>query len=329
VREREIKTYHKFLKIYKKDDWPRYAMLRNYELVLYNARRYNQSIAAAKLLLRNQFCTKELEKDVALESHQICYIKTANRMFSAIHKAKRELEPMTDEIFTKAVSSFRFKGQRQLHWSSKFQFPLFCAPGLTAQPWWGLRELPGAGSLLKGFKQIRKEGLKLLRRGLIRPRTSDSGLTEKGEWQDFLLGHGELQHLDDHACQQTPETCKFIRSDATLRRGSLLGQVAFLALAPGTYLGRHAGRRNDRINLHLGLKVPHGGLENIGIRVGDERAEQATRQWSEGEVLAFDDSFVHEAWNYAKSTRLVFQIFHPHPDGVGYRAAESLRRAEL
>ena len=47
---------------------------------------------------------------------------------------------------------------------------------------------------------------------------------------------------------------------------------------------------------------------NCGLRVGSE-----TRSWKESELLIFDDSFEHEAWNRSDSNRivLIFEIWRP------------------
>jgi aspartyl/asparaginyl beta-hydroxylase (cupin superfamily) len=54
----------------------------------------------------------------------------------------------------------------------------------------------------------------------------------------------------------------------------------------------------------LPLVVPPG----CGIRVGDE-----TREWREGELLIFDDSVEHEAWNRGEGVRtvLLFEVWRP------------------
>ena len=61
---------------------------------------------------------------------------------------------------------------------------------------------------------------------------------------------------------------------------------------------------NFRLTVNLGLIIPDG----CGIRVGEE-----TRHWEAGKVLAFDDSFEHEAWNRGDRGRLVliFEAWHP------------------
>jgi aspartate beta-hydroxylase len=63
----------------------------------------------------------------------------------------------------------------------------------------------------------------------------------------------------------------------------------------------------------MGLRVPEGS----GIRVGD-----STRRWVEGEVVVFDDSFEHEAWNDGPGPRivLVLDIWHPELNTPAKRA---------
>lgn len=78
----------------------------------------------------------------------------------------------------------------------------------------------------------------------------------------------------------------------------------FSRLKPGTHIQPHHGMLNTRLICHLPLIVPEG----CALRVGAE-----TRQWREGELMIFDDSFEHEAWNRGASDRtvLLFEIWRP------------------
>ncbi len=75
-------------------------------------------------------------------------------------------------------------------------------------------------------------------------------------------------------------------------------------LRPGTHITPHHGLLNTRLICHLPLIAPDG----CGLRVGHE-----TRHWRAGEMLIFDDSFEHEAWNRGSSDRIVllFEIWRP------------------
>lgn len=81
----------------------------------------------------------------------------------------------------------------------------------------------------------------------------------------------------------------------------------FSRLTPGTHIQPHHGMLNTRLICHLPLIVPEG----CALRVGAD-----TRQWREGELLIFDDSFEHEAWNRGSSDRTVmlFEIWRPDID---------------
>ncbi|MFT5174136.1 MAG: aspartate beta-hydroxylase, partial [Gammaproteobacteria bacterium] len=81
-------------------------------------------------------------------------------------------------------------------------------------------------------------------------------------------------------------------------------EMFFSRLAPGGHIRPHVGLMMGRLTVHMGLDVPEGA----GIRVLDE-----TRGWSPGEVIAFDDSFEHEAWNHGDRARvvLIFEAWHP------------------
>ena len=76
-------------------------------------------------------------------------------------------------------------------------------------------------------------------------------------------------------------------------------------MEPGARLRLHTGPHNARLALHLGLVVPDG----TGITVAN-----VTRHWLKGRVLAFDDSFAHEAWNNGSQSRIVLYMTVWHPD---------------
>jgi aspartyl/asparaginyl beta-hydroxylase (cupin superfamily) len=78
----------------------------------------------------------------------------------------------------------------------------------------------------------------------------------------------------------------------------------FSALAPKTHIPPHNGETNARLVAHLPLIIP----DDCGIRVGFEQ-----RQWHPGEVIVFDDTLEHEAWNNSDELRvvLIFDVWNP------------------
>ena len=81
-------------------------------------------------------------------------------------------------------------------------------------------------------------------------------------------------------------------------------QGMFSRMKPGARIYPHTGGTNIFLTCHLALEVP----PNCRMRVGDD-----TREWKEGRVCVFDDSFEHECWNESKSPRkvLIWDIWHP------------------
>lgn len=78
----------------------------------------------------------------------------------------------------------------------------------------------------------------------------------------------------------------------------------FSRLTPGAHIQPHHGLLNTRLICHLPIVAPSG----CGLRVGAE-----THEWCDGELVIFDDSFEHEAWNRGTTTRtvLLFEIWKP------------------
>lgn len=104
-----------------------------------------------------------------------------------------------------------------------------------------------------------------------------------------------------------------------------LTTAGFSRLAPGTHIKPHEGWVTTVYRAHLALEVPDDGC---ALRVGDE-----TRTWREGDVLVFDDTTEHEAWNRSDQTRtvLLFDFVRPGhesstPDEVPPEVREFIQR---
>jgi len=78
----------------------------------------------------------------------------------------------------------------------------------------------------------------------------------------------------------------------------------FSLLKAGARIAPHTGMFNTRLVCHLPLIVPPG----CRFRVGNE-----VREWREGQLMIFDDTIEHEAWNDSAEDRvvLIFDIWRP------------------
>ncbi|XP_061522793.1 aspartyl/asparaginyl beta-hydroxylase isoform X3 [Phycodurus eques] len=202
-------------------------------------------------------------------------------------------------------------GHERGHFASVWQRSLYNVDGLKAQPWWtpnetGYTELVKA--LEKNWKTIRDEALAVMDRNTGQFVPEEENLREKGEWGQYTLWQQGKKSAT--SCQAAPKTCSLLERfpEAT---GCKRGQIKLSAMRPGTHVWPHTGPTNCRLRMHLGLVVPKRGCR---IRCTDQ-----TREWEEGKVLIFDDSFEHEVWQDADTLRLIFIVDVWHPQLTAYQ----------
>ncbi|XP_067305358.1 aspartyl/asparaginyl beta-hydroxylase isoform X3 [Pseudorasbora parva] len=196
-------------------------------------------------------------------------------------------------------------GHRRGHFASVWQRSLYNVPGLRAQPWWTAQET-GYTDLVKVLERnwltIRDEALSVLDGNSGHFLPEDENLREKGDWGQFTLWQQGRKVAS--ACRSVPKTCALLERypEAT---GCKRGQIKFSVMQSGTHVWPHTGPTNCRLRMHLGLIIP-----SSGCRI---RCTNHTREWEEGKVLIFDDSFEHEVWQEAESYRLIFivDVWHP------------------
>ncbi|CAJ1081521.1 aspartyl/asparaginyl beta-hydroxylase-like isoform X7 [Xyrichtys novacula] len=202
-------------------------------------------------------------------------------------------------------------GHQRGHFASVWQRSLYNVDGLKAQPWWTPKET-GYTDLVKtlerNWRTIRDEALAVMdtSTGLFLPE--EENLREKGEWGQYTLW--QQGKKSGSACQGVSKTCALLErfTEAT---GCKRGQIKFSVMQPGTHVWPHTGPTNCRLRIHLGLVIP-----KTGCRI---RCTNQTREWEEGKVLIFDDSFEHEVWQEADSFRLIFIVDVWHPELTAYQ----------
>ncbi|XP_062850101.1 aspartyl/asparaginyl beta-hydroxylase isoform X5 [Trichomycterus rosablanca] len=197
-------------------------------------------------------------------------------------------------------------GYRNGHFASVWQRSLYNVAGLKAQPWWTAKET-GYTDLVRMLERnwmtFRDEALAVMDAGSGLFVPEDENLRETGDWGQFTLW--QQGRKVGSACQSVPKTCALMerfKDSTSCKRG----QIKFSVMQPGTHVWPHTGPTNCRLRMHLGLVIPTKGCK---IRCTNE-----TREWKEGKVLIFDDSFEHEVWQEAESYRLIFIIDVWHPE---------------
>lgn len=154
--------------------------------------------------------------------------------------------------------------------------------------------------LVSNWEAIRDEGLALMENGRFVPwREPD---LYDGNWDVFGIfwAGRELER----------------RSAAPLTR-DILGawqpsalNGGFSLLRPGTEIKPHIGYTSEVIRLHLGLDIPESDANRLGIKVGEE-----ARGWANGELMLFDDTIEHSAWNRCDKARMILLVDLRRPEG--------------
>jgi hypothetical protein len=179
-------------------------------------------------------------------------------------------------------------------------------PGLSTRPFWARsqcgRLIEAITALEQGYEKIRDE---------IRALDPASGVAydhlsmrpeQAPGWKNWFFYQ---DHRPDEALLARVPTVR--DTVERLPREQLdRFEIHLSVLEPGAHIPPHCGGGNAKLTLHLPLHIPEG---DTAIRVGGEQ-----RGWREGEVLIFDDSFVHEAWNRTQERRAVLLLTAYHPD---------------
>jgi aspartyl/asparaginyl beta-hydroxylase (cupin superfamily) len=185
------------------------------------------------------------------------------------------------------------------------QRPTVFVPGLTAKPFWETASFAWAKKVEEATQSILRE-------------LEDNGWVQSAEVSNHLTGSGRwsVRYL---TCIGRPDRYSFDAFPVTMRAlqaapgSTSAGMTYFSAVETGTHILPHYGFTNAHLRCHLTLAAADGSQ----IRVGPE-----VREWENGRLLVFDDTFEHEVFNNSETSRLVllFDIFHPDLDAAEVRS---------
>jgi aspartate beta-hydroxylase len=203
-------------------------------------------------------------------------------------------------------------------------------PGLPDLPYHDPQLQPWARQLQAGWTDLRDEACELLGRaqnfesflglkpGEVRPEYI-GGDGPNPAWDAFFFyRHGE--RFDAHHAR-CPKTSALLESLPLCRVANQAPEVCFSVLRPGSHIKAHHGVTNSRLVMHVPLVVPPDCALNI-VGVGEHA-------WREGELMMFDDTYQHEAWNRSDQTRviLLMDCWNPHLTPVEQLAVKALVEA--
>lgn len=187
-------------------------------------------------------------------------------------------------------------------------------PGLPPSPWFDPALFPWTRRLKDAFPEILAEYLSVAGTGggfepFLTFTSSEQlpkylGTTGPApEWNAFFFYRHGVRN--DENCARCPRTAALLDELPLIKLPGTTPEVCFSVLTPGSHILPHRGDSNLRSVVHLGLVVPHSCALNV---VGEARS------WEPGGVMAFDDTYEHEAWNRSDSVRavLLMDAWNPH-----------------
>ncbi len=195
-------------------------------------------------------------------------------------------------------------GKRQIYLQ---QPKYFYFPELPQIQFFERRLFPWASALECMVDDIRSEAREVLEAGTgfvpylqrdrDRPAFDPRGLLDNPDWGAFFLIKDGATVAENAA--RCPRTFAAVKDLPLCRIDGRTPSVLFSLLRPDARIAPHHGFMNARLIVHLPLIVP----AQCALRVGNE-----TRAWREGELVVFDDSIEHEAWNLSQEPRIVLLL---------------------
>lgn len=207
---------------------------------------------------------------------------------------------------------------------------IFYMPDLPASPVTSNDLLSWTASLENAWRDVREEYETAAHANIAMTPYVPAATREK-KWAqlrgrlDWSSIHLFKDAAETAAAAQFPSTVEALQTVELVRIDDVPLEAFFSRLKPGAHIPPHFGLTNTRLTVHLPLIVPG----DCAIRVGDELC-----RWTEGKIVAFDDSYNHEAWNKAPTDRvvLIFEAHHPDLSAAERAAIEhaySVRRKWL
>ncbi len=220
-----------------------------------------------------------------------------------------------------------YLGQARVFSSHPTQQPkVLYIPGLSTGGFVDAKRIELARDLAAAYAAIREEFEYALREH--DPHEPFMGELPQDKARDYVSGgalaswdaiffdrHG-VRYAKTHA--RYPHTSGVLDAADRCRIARQSPETCFSILQPHTRIEPHHGVTNARLVVHLPLQVPPGCyLELVGV---------GRHYWQEGEVFAFDDTFLHAAENPSDDVRgiLLTDAWHPELSAVEREAFAAL-----
>lgn len=234
-----------------------------------------------------------------------------NMLFQLLEPLVRDYGARSMERVAKMLRIYL--GEEPARYPDPRQRPSFLYfPDLPTYAWFPREAFPWAEEYEACADAIREELLQLLpeARGSERVFSSEAleaqnlrGTRGPPSWTGhYFYRHGQERKDNLAACPSTAAALSRLPLNRVRDHGP---EVMFSVFTAGTRLLEHRGVTNTRTVTHLALIVPPDCALNVGGEV---------REWQDGRMFGFDDTFEHSAWNHSDSVRVVLiaDVWNPY-----------------
>jgi hypothetical protein len=207
-----------------------------------------------------------------------------------------------EELFNHS-RNFTYAGRQWISWKDPFQTPTVYVPDLEASPFHDCNRFPIALFLRENIDLLRKEFAEGPAEELM--ESSYPYLGPRGLWRRLFLFQNKT--WSQEACDAIPTICAGLKQRIpTVDNASYVvanNEMAILfKLYPDSWVPPHSGASNTQINIHMSL----WGETELRVRDTWQKMES-------GDVVCFDDSYLHEVYNRGEKERvaIVIRVMHP------------------
>jgi hypothetical protein len=207
-----------------------------------------------------------------------------------------------EELFNHS-RNLTYGGRQWISWTDPFQTPTVYVPDLEASPFHDCGRFPIAAFLRENLDTLRREfadgpGEELM-------EASYPYLGPTGTWRRLFIFQNKT--WTQEACDAIPKICAGLKTRIpTVDNNAYVvdnNEMAILfKLYPESWVPPHSGASNTQINIHMSL---WGSTE---LRVRD-----TWKKMEAGDIVCFDDSYLHEVYNRGEKERvaIVVRVMHP------------------
>jgi beta-hydroxylase len=171
---------------------------------------------------------------------------------------------------------------------------IYMFSGVSTKPVLDVREFPELAPLQENWETIREEALRLWDAGYITVAANKNDLAFntffKNGWKRFYLKW--YDNVLPSARELCPKTVALIETIPSVHA------ALFANLQPHSSLGEHRDPFGGSLRYHLGLKTPNSNECQIWI-------DGKPYSWRDGQVLMFDETYIHRAENKTDEDRII------------------------